>query len=206
MSTLLAVGWKAMITSSEQEQEQEQSFLGCVQIYYRENYYWYLKQQWVEDELSFLGFDKEQTSKCYLTHLSSYSITTGEIISSRVFRIIETTWKIMSNTTRDGTVCVIDGEIIHFTPLGYHNVPPPMSMYQEKLSYWSSELKNYIVKQMCCWKFPKSLSLQEINGQSMNYGFAILMNNRHDILLGSGDSRGRIQRREIISFEFELCA
>ena len=42
-------------------------FVGCVQLYYRSNYHWYLKQQWTGTDMKLLSFDLEISNRIYLT-------------------------------------------------------------------------------------------------------------------------------------------
>jgi elongator complex protein 1 len=135
-STLLAV---AMTASSS---AQDGRFLGCVQLYYRENYRWYLKQQWVEPQLQWLGFDSEVVNRCYFSqHLKGQETAdtkqereVQERSPQQLFRVVDIYWATSRAETRDSSVCVTDGNQLLLTPLGYHTVPPPMSMYQCPLS------------------------------------------------------------------------
>jgi len=47
--------------------------MGCVQLYYRSNYHWYLKQQWTGMDMKLLFFDSEVSNRIYLTESRSTS-------------------------------------------------------------------------------------------------------------------------------------
>lgn len=113
--------------------------IGVVQIYYRGNYHWYLKQQWSEPKLRCHGFDGEAVNRLYLSQADDRG-------HSSILRVIETHWEVSCSSTRDCTVGVIDGANILLSPLGRAVVPPPMSKYNitlpapiRYLSFWSCD-------------------------------------------------------------------
>ena len=115
-----------------------------VQMYYRGNYHWYLKQQWSGRDLRILRFDSEASNRCYLSQQPT-STSEGKGSSTPALRIIDLLWDVTCNETRDASVAVADGEKMLLTPLGYSIVPPPMSSSQVPLpsshkyaSFWSN--------------------------------------------------------------------
>ena len=116
-----------------------------VQLYYRENYHWYLKQQWVGRGLLMLGFDAEAPNRMYLSEFSKLPLTLasdstatlgdggGSSAAIPIMRVVEFAWDICASSTSDGSVAVVDGVELQLTPLATHTVPPPMSMYTEAL-------------------------------------------------------------------------
>lgn len=113
-----------------------------MQLYYRDNYHWYLKQQWIESSLECLGFDTETVGRLFMaqsrlnnkTEDDNDSETISEKINKtsmkNVLRIVDISWDVCVSNTSDGSISVIDGAIINLTPLGINTVPPPMSMYK----------------------------------------------------------------------------
>lgn len=97
-----------------------------VQVYYRDNYHWYLKLQWAEIGLKLLRFDSETWGRLYLSQPLSGA--------AQSVRVVELAWEVIRNETRDATVAVTDGSNVLLTPLGYNTVPPPMSMFQVSLT------------------------------------------------------------------------
>jgi elongator complex protein 1 len=144
-STLLAVGLKAISNTDNTGDNSP----GLVQIYYRNNYHWYLKQQWSGIALSCIRFDNELSGRVYLSQITSI-----ESYRFPVIRIIDTTWDMYSSNTVDCTAAVIDGSDLLLTPLGNAMVPPPMYKYKLTLpapcvyaSFWNpiDEIANNIV-------------------------------------------------------------
>jgi IKI3 family len=110
--------------------------VGAVQLYYRGNYHWYLKQQWVGSGLKCLGFDSETVGRLFMVQSTSEIIpgTTGCSSGLRsALRIADISWDVTVSGTTDGSVAVIDGSSLLLTPLALNNVPPPMSMYKHAL-------------------------------------------------------------------------
>lgn len=177
-STVLAVGWSAAVKESAADRT-----WGCVQLYYRENFYWYLKQQWSGSYLTFLTFDTEVAGRLYLSQTSI--INDGKRYPS--LRIIDTFWKISSCGLRDGTVSVTDGETQHFTALGYHNVPPPMSMFQEKLPSWGPEFAGQCSRSLAFWPLKQHVT-------TLAWGLVSLINDQGLLAFTFGDARGRLTR------------
>ena len=65
----------------------------CVlQLYYRNTYYWYLKQQWEGDRLAFLGFDGESVNRLFMSQL----ISSGDKVAIPALRIVEIGWDLNS--------------------------------------------------------------------------------------------------------------
>ena len=136
--------------------------IGVIQIYTRGNYHWYLKQQWTGVGLKCLGFDTEIVGRLFMVHAptstltsaSSSSPTTASTSSpslatstlplpstssphsqpSTELRMVDLVWDILMSGTEDGSVAVIDGATVLLTPLAYHTVPPPMSMYRQVIA------------------------------------------------------------------------
>jgi elongator complex protein 1 len=194
-STVMAVSWSAPIVS---QSNSPSSTWGCIQLYYRENYYWYLKQQWTGPNMAFLTFDNEVHGRLYI----SQSADTASSL-----RIVDTFWKISSSPCRDGTVSVTDGVTQHFTPLGYNNVPPPMSMFQEK---WSN---NQLAAQACArnvtfWPFPVGSTQEKSNSASkFLWGAAFLLNEDGLVAFVLGDQRGKISPAGYLRIpNHQLCA
>lgn len=106
---------KLMAISLESETNKEK----IIQIYYRNNYYWYLKQQFQGNTLKCLGFDNEYEGRLCLAEYSETHSTTK-------IRIIDTIFSVASSQTTECSVAVIDGRNIRLTPLGYRTIPPPM--------------------------------------------------------------------------------
>eukprot|EP00605_Chrysophyceae_sp_TOSAG23-4_P002406 GSChrysophyteH1.ASY1.ANO1.2664.1 assembled CDS len=97
---------------------------GVVQLYHRNNYHWYLKQQFSADNLRLLGFDSEVLGRVYLSRREGVTA---------LLRIVEVEWDVTKTDSRESTVAVIDGNKLLLTPLGRAIVPPPMSMYHVAL-------------------------------------------------------------------------
>jgi hypothetical protein len=145
MSTsLLAVGLKAypkgyVLNSSS---DSEKCYPGCVQLYHRGNYHWYLKQQFSGFGLQNLGFDPENARRIYLTQVG----IDGRGERRSLVRLVEYAWDVSSSATPDASVAVVDGSNILLTPLGISTVPPPMSAFRHTLPapcihtyFWKSE-------------------------------------------------------------------
>lgn len=139
-SSILAVGLQLVPEKGEAEA------VGAVQLYYRSNYRWYLKQQWFDVGMKFLGFDTEIATRLYLT----CSTTISEHRVS-VLRVVDLVWDVFSADSRDATVAVVDGSSLLLTPLGYNLVPPPMSKHVVELpstcrqaSFWVQHNEEFI--------------------------------------------------------------
>ncbi|CAM9165379.1 unnamed protein product, partial [Ectocarpus fasciculatus] len=118
-SSLLAVGFRSNSSNSNCP------YNSVVQIYYRENFHWYLKQQWTGLDLACHGFDSEVIGRLYLTECRS-KLPAG----SAVVRVIDLVWEATASPTSDCSIAVTDGVEVHMTPLGHAVVPPPMSLYR----------------------------------------------------------------------------
>lgn len=101
-----------------------------VQLYHRNNYHWYLKQQWSGDGLVFGRFDSELADRLFLTR----SPLSGSDHSGFRVHMIELVWDCCTSNSEDCTAAVVDGKSLLMTPLGKALVPPPMSLYTLKLS------------------------------------------------------------------------
>ena len=102
-----------------------------------------MKQQWIAPNLECLGFDTEIVGRLFMVQSKSQqcdvSATADDTEIGRnqvrnVLRIVDYTWDVCVSNTPDGSIAVFDGSTLLLTPLGINTVPPPMSMYKEKLS------------------------------------------------------------------------
>ncbi len=187
-STLLAV---AMRSYPIDKSSSTINFVGCVQVYYRENYHWYLKQQWVDHDLTWLGFDSELANRLYLSQLVEIPSLSG-IIYDQALRVVDIYWSVSRTETRDSTVCVSDGSSLLLTPLGYHSVPPPMSMYQENLAAFQANWKFSVASQVSFW------NTESARGKC--WGMSTLLSDKADTVIHLGDDRGKVTKL----FGFEL--
>jgi hypothetical protein len=173
-SLILAVTWKCSALTNQKD-----NYIGCIQLYYRENYYWYLKQQLYEEGLNFLAFDPENSSRFFVKQASA------------LLRTVMIHWTVHSSHLRDGSVFMMDGPELQCTPLGYHSVPPPMSMYQEPLVSFD----NSLVSPATC---PRSISCWEVEqNEELAWGMAVLVNSKGDFLLGMGNARGKMMKKSL---------
>eukprot|EP01040_Poterioochromonas_malhamensis_P007668 gene7668-8280_t len=163
-SLLLAVTWRLPASQNSVE-------YGCIQIYYRENYYWYLKQQMIEKSLQFLQFDPENTMRFFCQEKNSS------------LRLVNLNWMVSSSNTRDGTVSMIDGQQLQSTPLGYHSVPPPMSFYKEPLTTFDASITA---------GSPRHVSFWERNKASQLSGTCLLLDQSGSVLLALNNDRGKM--------------
>ncbi len=122
-SALLAVESRAL--RDDESTAGEKGEPSVVQMYYRSNYHWYLKQQWVGSDLRILRFDSELNSRCYLTQ---NMMPRGRPSSIPAVRVVDLSWDVVCSNTRDASVAVADGKTLLMTPLGWTTVPPPMSL------------------------------------------------------------------------------
>jgi hypothetical protein len=111
-----------------------------VQVYYRSNFHWYLKQQWSGFKVRCFGFDSEYEGRIILSEVFSNS-------SVEVLRIVDMTQEIFSSESSLGTTGVVDGCNVRLSPLGISMVPPPIFSYSLSLPgvgryvhMWSSSL------------------------------------------------------------------
>ncbi|KAG0142181.1 hypothetical protein CROQUDRAFT_82453 [Cronartium quercuum f. sp. fusiforme G11] len=118
-STILAVGIEKRSISDRLNRS--------VQLWTRNNYHWYLKQE-VQSDLNpqkglmnFITWDQERPLRLY--------IGTPTHIEVRAF-----SWEVFTDPTPipndSGSVAVVDGYQLLLTPLRYQIVPPPMSSFQ----------------------------------------------------------------------------
>eukprot|EP01033_Poteriospumella_lacustris_P009082 gene9081-6530_t len=80
-STVIAVSWSTSIVSSTSPSMPSAGAWGCVQLYYRENYYWYLKQQWTGLDLAFLTFDNEVQGRLYMRQTATVGAEQRGLVS-----------------------------------------------------------------------------------------------------------------------------
>ncbi|GAA97506.1 uncharacterized protein L969DRAFT_42814 [Mixia osmundae IAM 14324] len=96
----------------------------CVQLWYRNNYYWYLKSEVAapqHERLANVAWHAESANELVmLTQDASHRRTfTWEVLRGRATPSID-----------PGSVAVIDGSRLLLTPFRYMQVPPPMSAFQ----------------------------------------------------------------------------
>jgi hypothetical protein len=175
--------------------DEEQGRPGLVQLYYRGNYHWYLKQQWVGDGLRFLGFDEELVNRFYLSQVSR--LESGA--AAPVLRVVDLTWDISSSVTADSSVAVVDGGKLLFTPLGINNIPPPMCKTTVQLSAdGATSGPLHCTRSSCFWQPTDSADAQ------VAWGFAALAEDNASILLVSGDSAGNILAQKSLDLSAAL--
>lgn len=129
-TTLLAVGLQAISPESPSALNEP----GVVQLYHRNNYHWYLKQQFSGPGLRCLGFDKETMNRLYVTERHPSGNGKADGSTTAAIRIIDLAWDVISSSTRDCSVAVVDGCSLLLTPLGISTVPPPMSAFKAALA------------------------------------------------------------------------
>lgn len=108
-----------------------------MQLYYRGNYHWYLKQQWAAPGLHCLGFDTEIVCRIFMAQYASMEkddVKPGREIVRDTLRVADFSWDVMVSGTADGSIAVTDGCSLLLTPLSLNTVPPPMSMYRHQLT------------------------------------------------------------------------
>lgn len=143
-SSVLAVGLRLSNDASNLGPNSNQKQNSLVQLYYRNNYHWYLKQQWSGCNLTCLGFDAEILGRLYVSTNNSFGGSNQTNIPA--IHTVQLTWDVAFSDTMDGTVAVIDGSEILLTPFGHAIVPPPMSKNKlslpsacKSLSFWKSD-------------------------------------------------------------------
>jgi hypothetical protein len=127
-STLLAVGLTTINNLGNK--------VGAIQLYYRGNYHWYLKQQWTSLGLVCLGFDTETVGRLFMVQSSDENMdffSKTESKGSTALRMVDLVWDVCVSGSNDGSIAVVDGSNILLTPLAINTVPPPMSMYKQLL-------------------------------------------------------------------------
>jgi elongator complex protein 1 len=203
-TTLLAVGLRAVKSSfaaegtTDSREEEEQGRPGLVQLYYRGNYHWYLKQQWAGDGLRFLGFDEELVNRFYLSQVSGAE----SAAAAPMLRVVDLTWDISGSRTPDSSVAVVDGSKLLFTPLGINNIPPPMCKTSVALSADSStQGPLHCTRSSCFWQPVDSI---EADAQQASWRFAALAEDDTSILLLTGDSTGSILTQRLVDLRAAL--
>eukprot|EP01034_Spumella_vulgaris_P024576 gene24576-30941_t len=174
-STLLAVNIRAVSKSGPSEVTHPH----IVQLYYRNNYHWYLKQQWEGESLRFLGFDAEVVNRLYM----SQQVTGAEGGDSLpAVRIVDITWDVVNSiNTADSSTAVVDGSRLLLTPLGRNTVPPPMSLYVEQNARSARHLS--------FWTPSSPLSSAHTSG------LACLLDDNRSLVLLFNDNKGKVSRR-----------
>ena len=99
-----------------------------VQLYHRNNYYWYLKQQWSGQGLWSLGFDVEVPDRLYLSEKRVLQEHANGA-SGVCLRMVNMIWDTCVSLTPDCSCVVMDGKQLKVTPLGKAVIPPPMCKY-----------------------------------------------------------------------------
>ena len=133
-TTLLAVGLTTAVTNTNSDTDNRNT-VQYVQLYTRNNYRWYLKQQISGLDLFCLGFDSEISNKLYFSQRSVNSTTATATSTAVYLRTVDLSWDVCTSVhTADGSVAVIDGCQVLLTPLGISAVPPPMSLHQVVLT------------------------------------------------------------------------
>ncbi len=122
-TSVLAVGLQALYKDTNQVHSQ------YVQLYHRNNYHWYLKQQWSGDGMAFGRFDSEFPDRLFLSMSPSQVSDAENMMSGFRVRMIDYVWDVCTSESEDCTAAVVDGRKILMTPLGKALVPPPMSLY-----------------------------------------------------------------------------
>ncbi|CAB4380600.1 unnamed protein product [Rhizophagus irregularis] len=119
-STILAVWIERIISDNEQS--------SCVQLWYMNNYHWYLKQEiqcQLGDKITSVAWDVEKALRLHYTTINDYYC-------------LDFCWDLFSaNTISDknvAPVAVIDGSSVNLTPFRVMNVPPPMFAFSVQLS------------------------------------------------------------------------
>jgi hypothetical protein len=229
-SALLAVGLRAVrdapltgssdsgVCSSSSSSSYSDLGPGLVQFYHRGNYHWYLKQQWCEDGLVFLGFDEEIVNRCYMAHALSSTATTDAAAASTipasseripVLRVVDLVWDICSSRgAADASVAVADGTRQLFTPLGINTVPPPMCKFTVNLQTIrraedGASPPLHSSRNSCFWT-------PSVDGHtsvgSVSWGFASLMDDLRSFLVMYGDAKGQPQTQTATVFDaVALC-
>ena len=129
-STLLAVLLEFKRSSADEDDIAVYPWR-VLQIYHRNNYYWYLKQQWSGNGLGCLGFDVEVPDRLYLSENMPLHISDDR--SGVCLRTINMVWDTCVSPTSDCTCAVVDGQRLKMTPLGKAVIPPPMCKYELNL-------------------------------------------------------------------------
>jgi hypothetical protein len=127
-TTILAVVLEH-VDSNKSTEDSNLAPYRTVQLYHRNNYYWYLKQQWSGEGLRFLGFDVEVPDRLYMSEKKSCNSHLGEG-SGVSLRVVNMIWDTCVSLTSDCSCVVMDGKQLKVTPLGKAVIPPPMSKYQ----------------------------------------------------------------------------
>jgi hypothetical protein len=77
-----------------------------VHLYFRNTYYWYLKQQWEGDSLRFLGFDAQVVNRLYLSQVMAAVVAGGaeKAVVTPAVRIVDIVWEI-TNSLSSSAIC-----------------------------------------------------------------------------------------------------
>jgi len=199
-TTLIAVGLRAVRDGETVAQlSVADGRPGLLQLYYRANYHWYLKQQWVGEDLTFLGFDEEQVNKMYLTQTLPLSEATRR---TPLLRVVEFTWDIASALSPDATVAVVDGTKLLLTPLGINNIPPPMCKHTVSITAQndaSAGLAAHCTRAAAFWQ--PSHTTAEI---TQVWGYVALADNSQSLVVLHGDRTGAVLHQHQLSIAASL--
>lgn len=220
-TTLLAVGLRAVRDANSDASTTQSGCPGMVQLYYRGNYHWYLKQQWAGQDLRFLGFDEELVNRFYLSQsLGTENGSSG----ANVWRVVDFAWDVASTSTADSTVAVVDGQKLLLTPLGINNIPPPMCKHSVSLTAapavtetsTNSTLPGIIypgaslncVRNVSFWQPYYSPSFGDIAPAKSNiaWGCASLGDNNTSLAIAFGDSVGNVLSQHQIGVQALCCS
>ena len=202
-STLLAVGVRAVRLTETPAESTQQGRPCLLQLYYRGNYHWYLKQQWAAEDLRFLGFDEELVHRCYLSQTVASSAPEGERLA--VLRVVDIAWDVCASATADSTVAVIDGSRLLLTPLGINNIPPPMCKHTlnittESIPAGASTFPAAFSTRCCCFWQVQGVSTVT----SAVWGLATLCGDNRTVVLIYGNKTGDIISQQTLDIR-ELC-
>ena len=114
-SSLLAVESRALKDGEDIIEGMENP--SVVQMYYRSNYHWYLKQQWIGGNLHIIRFDSELSGRCYFAQKfipPEDAIPEGK--PSSAVRVVDLSWDVVCSSTKDASVAVADGKAVLMTP------------------------------------------------------------------------------------------
>jgi len=178
-----------------------------LQVYYRANYHWYLKQQWRGEDLAFLGFDAEQVSRMYLSQTRVTQVEPHRMQRVPLLRVVEFTWDIVSSLSPDSTVAVVDGTKLLLTPLGINNIPPPMCKHTISITQHNetveSDLPVHCTRAACYWQPHSSAApiIDTTNDHQQAWGYAALADNNSSLILLRGDATGAVLSQQQVHLD-----
>lgn len=224
-STLIAVGLKTVKDKSkhnnnigdDDDDNNGVNEIGIVQLYYRGNYHWYLKQQWIGEHLKFIRFDEEILNRFYISQTMRSGKDDDDCYSS-VIRRVDFTWDVSNSLSSDSAVAVVDGNKLLVTPLGKHMIPPPMSKYTVNLQSHQHQHTQYhftTQKSNCsssntlcppnCTRYanfwiPNIANTElNVNAAAVNWGLVSLTDDNSTINLIFGDVNGLLLSQHTLS-------